>query len=428
MKIETPENENYVATIVRLKNTYKLEGLDNLVGVKFFGFQALINKDSELDTLGVLFTAETQLSEEYTKENNLYRHQELNKDTEKGGYIEDNRRVKAIRLKGNASNALFMPLESLAFTGVNLDELNEGDAFDKLNGHDICKKFTRRQKTTSRLEKNKEKVFRRVDEKFLPEHYDSENYFKNAHVIKGNKQVIVTQKLHGTSIRIGNTIVKRKLTKRDKIAQLFKVDVSLVEFAHVYGSRKVIKDINNPNQQHYYGEDLWTEEGKKYDDSIPENFIVYGELIGWTGNNAPIQENYTYRIPQGTSELYIYRVAVVTNQGMLIDLSWEQVKEFCRDRGLKHVPELWVGMHKYFHAEDWMDKNYFADGYKNAVPLDDASPCDEGVCVRVDGIAPYILKAKSPKFFEHETKMIDKGAVDTEEASKEEVEDDGTVE
>lgn len=427
MKLETPENENYVATVVRIKNTYKLSGLDNLVGVKFFGFQALMSKDTEVGTLGVIFTAETQLSEEYTKENSLYRHQELNKDTEKSGYIEDNRRVKAIRLKSNASNALFMPIESLAFTGVNVDELNEGDAFDKLNGHDICKKYTRKQKV-SRIEKNKDKVFKRVDEKFLPEHYDSENYFKNSHVIKGNKQVIVTQKLHGTSIRIGNTIVKRKLTKRDKIAQLFGVEVSLIEFAHIYGSRKVIKDVNNPNQNHFYGEDLWSEVGKMYDDSVPENFILYGELIGWAAEGSPIQEGYTYRVPNGTSNLYVYRVAMVTNQGMLVDLSWEQVKEFCRDRGLNHVPELWVGMHKYFHAEDWLDKNYFASGYKNAVPLDDRSPCDEGVCVRVDGLAPYILKAKSPMFFDHETKMIDKGAVDTEEDSKQEASDDGNAE
>lgn len=423
MKLETPENENYVATVVRIKNTYKLEGLDNLVGVKFFGFQALMSKDTEVDTLGVIFTAETQLSEEYTKENNLYRHQELNKNTDESGYIEDNRRIKAKSFRGNASNALFMPIASLAFTGVDLSEFNEGDSFDKLNGHDICKKYTRKQKV-SRIEKNKTVVFKRVDEKFMPEHYDSENYFKNAHVIKGTKQVIVTQKLHGTSIRIGNTIVKRRLTKRDKVAELFGVEVSLIEFAHVYGSRKVIKDVNNPNQKHFYGEDLWTEVGKKYDDSIPENFIVYGELIGWASENAPIQKGYTYRVPNGECELYVYRVAVVTNQGMLVDLSWEQVKEFCRDRALKHVPELWVGMHKYFKAEDWMDKNYFAEGYKNAVPLDDDSPCDEGVCVRVDGIAPYILKAKSPEFFAHETKMIDEGAVDTEEESKDEAADE----
>ena len=427
MKLEKPENENYSATVIRIKTLVPLKAddtgkqdCDNVVGAPLLGYQAIVGKDTEVGTLGVLFTAETQLSEAYTKENNLYRHAELNKDTEKAGYFEDNRRVKAMKFRGHTSNALFMPLDSLAFTGVNVEELNEGDTFDQLNGHEICKKYVNRQRGVPRVEKNKNQVFKRVEEKFLPEHYDSENYFRNAHVIKGNRQVVVTQKLHGTSIRLGNTIVKRKLTKRDKIAQLFGVNVSLVEFAHVYGSRKVIKDVNNPNQNHYYGTDLWSDEGKKYDDMIPENFIVYGELIGWTPDGAAIQKNFTYRLPQGTCEMYVYRVAMVSNQGMLVDLAWEQVKEFCRDRGLKHVPELWKGMHRYFDAQEWLDKNYFKEGFKNAVPLADESPCDEGVCIRVDGMAPYILKAKSPKFLEHETKMLDEGALDTEEQAKDE--------
>lgn len=432
MKLEKPENENYSATIVTIKSTVPLKAddtgkldCDNLVGVPLLGYQAIVSKDTQVGTVGVLFVAETQLSEAYTKENNLFRHSELNKDTEKAGYLEDNRRVKAVKFRGHQSNALFMPLESLSFTGVNIEELNEGDVFDQLNGHEICKKYVNRRAGTPRIEKNKAKVFKRVDEKFLPEHYDSENYFRNAHVIKGNRQIIVTQKLHGTSIRIGNTIVRRKLTLRDKIAKALGVQVLESEFAHVYGSRKVIKDVNNPNQDHFYGADIWTEEGKKYDDLIPENFIVYGELIGWTPEGAAIQKGYTYRLPQGTCEMYVYRVAMVSNQGFLTDLSWEQVKEFCRDRGLKHVPELWTGMHRYFSAKEWLDKNYFKEGHKNAVPLADESPCDEGVCVRVDGIAPYILKAKSPEFLLHETKMIDEGAQDTEEQAKEEATDVG---
>lgn len=418
MKLQEPENKNYSVTVVRVDSIVKLEGSDNIVGVPLLGYQAIVSKDTQVGDVGILFVAETQLSEEYAKENNLYRHAELNKDSAKAGYIEDNRRVKAMKFRGNTSNALFMPLESLSFTGVNLDDLNVGDVFDTLNGHIICKKYFVRQAGGPRVEKNKAKVFKRVDEKFLPEHYDSENYFRNKHVIKGNKQVIITQKLHGTSIRVGNTLVKRKLTMRDKLAKKIGVVVAESEYAHVYGSRKVIKDVNNPNQNHYYKSDIWTEEGKKLDDKVPENFILYGELIGWTVDGAPIQKGYTYRLPQGTSELYIYRVAMVSNQGMLVDLSWEQVKEFCRDRGLKHVPELWVGMHRYFKAEDWLDKNFFKEVSKTAVPLADESPCDEGVCVRVDGIAPYILKAKSPRFFEHETKMLDEEAVDLEEQSK----------
>ena len=59
------------------------------------------------------------------------------------------------------------------------------------------------------------------------------------------------------------------------------------------------------------------------------------------------------------------------------------------------------------------------EGYPQAVQLDPESPVDEGVCVRVDGMAPYILKAKGPLFREHETKMLDAEAEDLESEGSE---------
>ena len=420
IKLEQPENPNYAATIVKINALNPLENSDNLLGAPLLGMQAVVTKDTEVGTVGVLFVAETQLSEEYASKNNLFRHAELNEDSEKTGFIEDNRRVRAIKLRGNRSDALFMPLSSLAYTGVDLSELKVGDAFDKLNGHDISKKYERKRKV-SREEKNKHKVFRRVDEKFLPEHYDSDQYYRVLDTFKPWTQIIVTQKLHGTSIRIANTIVKRKLKLREKLAKKLGVRVAETEFDHVYGSRKVIKDPNNPLQNHFYGSDIWEDAGKRLDDLIPENFIVYAELVGWTPDGAPIQKNYTYKTPHSTNEIYVYRVAQVSNQGILTDLSWDQVKEFCRDRSLKTVPELWRGKHEDFDPADWLDTNYhdtLHGGYAQAVPLDKDSPCDEGVCIRIDGLAPYIVKLKSPKFYEHETKMLDNDERDIEEEAK----------
>jgi hypothetical protein len=108
-------------------------------------------------------------------------------------------------------------------------------------------------------------------------------------------------------------------------------------------ARKVIKDVNNPNQNHFYGSDLWSEEGKKLEGTIPEGFLLYGELIGWSGS-SPLQKHYTYQVPEQTADLYIYRVAFVNPVGYICDLSWDATVEFCRDRGLKTVPELWRGL------------------------------------------------------------------------------------
>lgn len=415
MKILEPENKNYAATVVKLKEPIQLEGLDNLVGVTIFGFQALVSKDTPVGELGIVFPAESQLSEEYARRNNLHRHGNLNDDEGAQGYLEDNRRVRALRLRGERSDCLFMPLSSLSYI-KGWDTLREGDTFDRLGDHEICKKYVVARKGTPRVEKNKAKAFSRVDKKFLPEHYDTDNYFRNVDTLSENNWVYITQKLHGTSIRVGHTVVARKLTVRDRAAKALGVKVADTEMDYVFGSRKVIKDANNPNQNHFYTTDIWTEEGKKLEGLIPENYLVYGELVGWTPNGSPIQKNYTYRVPHGTCDLFIYRVAVINNQGIVLDLTWPQVQEFCRDRGLKAVPELYGGpMPTEQEIRDWyIDKSFRKEGYPQAIELDRESPCDEGVCIRLDGLTPYILKAKSPVFLEHETKMLDEEAEDLE--------------
>lgn len=415
MKIHEPENESYSATVVEIKEIHPLEGLDNIVGTTLLGFQAIISKDTVPGTIGIVFTPETQLSEEYCYQNNLHRHGNLNKDEGSSGYLEDNRRVRAVRLRGNASTALFMPLSSLSYIkGFKASELEVGTVFDKLGDHAICNKYVVKRKVTqNRVEKNKEK-FIRVDKKFLPEHYDSDQWYRHSNDVDDETTIIVTQKLHGTSIRVGNTIVARKLTLADRIFQLLGAKIQKHEFDYVFGSRKVIKDANNPNQNHFYTNDIWTEEGKRLDGLVPENFVLYGELIGWVSDGVPIQRNYTYNLENGRCALFIYRVAFLNGQGLVTDLTYDQVVEFCRDRGLHPVPELWRGKKKDFVVESFNDKKYAEEGYVQAVPLSPTSPVDEGVCIRVDGLAPYILKAKSPLFYEHETRMLDQGAEDLE--------------
>lgn len=414
MKLNEPKNENYAAVVVRIQKIVELEGCDNVVGTPLLGFQAIVGRDTQVGELGIVFPAETQLSEAYARENNLHRHGNYNKNEGAKGYLEDNRRVKAMKFRGHRSDCLFMPLSSLKFAKVKPEDLKEGEIFDEINGVEICKKYElKRANPAKRLDKNKLK-FVRVDKKFMPEHYDSDNWFRNEHVVPEDREIIVTQKLHGTSIRIGNTIVARKMGIRDKIAKRLGLQIQQTEYDYVYGSRKVIKDANNPNQNHFYTTDIWTDEGKRLDGLVPEGFILYGELIGWTPEGGPIQKNYTYKVPHGTADLYIYRVAQVNPQGVVTDLSWDQVTEFCRDRQIKHVPELWRGLKKEFQVSEFMDVR-FSTQYSGVVPLEDNPDLvDEGVCIRVDGLAPYILKAKSPIFLQHETKMIDEEAVDME--------------
>jgi hypothetical protein len=417
IKLQEPENSNYAAVVVRIAHVNKLDNCDNVVGTPLLGFQAIVGKDTQVGDLGIVLPAECQVAEEYARLANLHRHANLNAVETAVGYLEDNRRVKAMKFRGHRSDCLFMPLASLGYTGADLDALNPGDTFDKLNGHDICRKYTVKRSAMAHAKTHavRDKVFKRLDEKLLPQHHETGNFFRNLDAIAPDQRVVVTQKLHGTSIRVGNTIVKRKLSRREKFAARFGVAVQKTEFANVYGSRKVIKDTNNPHQKHFYGSDIWSDEGKRLDGLVPENFIVYGELIGWTKDCAPIQKNFTYQIPEGTCELYVYRVAFINGQGRMTDLSWDALKTFCTDLGLKHVPELWRGSLEALDPESFLDVKFHAEGRKQALPLDKASPCDEGVCIRAEGLVPTILKAKSPAFLRHETKCLDAEVVDIEE-------------
>ncbi|AEK10156.1 RNA ligase [Mycobacterium phage SirDuracell] len=441
MKLDAPKNKNYAAQVVRVPATLELKGLDNLVGVPVLGCQALTQRDTMEGDLRIAFTVETQLSVDYAHYNNLFRDAERNEDPNETGYLENHRRIKAMKLRGHKSSALLMPLGSVAWTGVDPSELQEGDTFDTLNGHEICRKYELPVKHTHGAKASKvQRAFKRVDSKVFPEHLDTDNFFRSAHLLEAGREVVVTQKLHGTSIRVGNVPVLRQKKWLERFINRW-VKTPDYEFDVVYGSRKVIKDVNNPNQNHYYQSDIWTEYGKKIAALIPEGFIVYGELIGWTPDGQPIQKGYTYDVPRGEAHLYVYRVAHINSQGHLSDLSWGGVKQFCQVRGLKWTPEMdrvsFGGADPEYpsieeltqYITQAMDMRY-ADHYDKTVAgtavaalidrpisLSDKKSVDEGVCLRQDGLVPTILKAKSPKFFEYETKLLDSGEVDTESAA-----------
>lgn len=418
MKLENKE-VNYSATVIRIHVLNELEGSDFLVGVPCMGMQALVSKaTATVGELGILFPTECQLSNDFASNNNLYAHSNLNKDIQAKGYVDDNARVRAIKLRGHRSTALFMPLSSLSYLGIDTNELKEGDSFTHINGVEVCRKYVikhSREVGLGNKTKGQTKRFIRIDNKTFPEHWDTDNFFRNEFKYKPDDIIIVTQKLHGTSGRFTNQRVLRKLTWKDKLAKWFGVSVNEYEYDSLAGSRRVIKDIKaEKDNVHFYGNDLWNEWLEKIKHVIPKNWVLYGEIVGYTGDKE-IQPNYTYEQTPGTNQLYIYRITIVNEDGIVCDLSWDQIVEFCKNNGLQSVPELYRGKFCYFKVADYLNNKYNASGLKEAVALSKNSPCDEGACIRLEkGLNPYVTKAKSPDFLLHETKQLDAGVVDSE--------------
>lgn len=419
---------NYCGSIVVIDKLKDLEGLDRLKGFEILGFQALCNYP--IGTIGVLFSAETELSGDFCHINNLYRHSELNKDKTKKGYLEDNRRIKAIKFKGNFSTALFIPLDSLQHFNYSF---NVGDSFTHVNGIEVCKKYTIKQRASQTPGGKKQRKLRKstIDLKLFPQHFDTLQLKRNEHVLNPEDRVIITVKLHGTSARFCHQPVKN-LTflerlnnkvnlKYDKLNDLkdrlilkvnklwSKIYPETYTWKTLAGSRTTIKDTTA--QQGFYKKDVWNDTLEEIKHLIPKNWVLYGEIIGWAGN-SPIQSGYTYNLPQGKSEFFVYRISIVNNDGIEVDLSWEAIKAYCNKVGLRHVPEMYNMHYGNILIEEFMDKRYADLGYET--PKVDAGKNDEGIVLRREGLQPLLLKAKCQSFLLHETKELDAGTVDLE--------------
>lgn len=434
MKLEIKDSANYAAQVVEVPELFKLPNSDRLYGAGIFGNTIVVDSSwlSREGTLAVFFPAEAQLAEWFTSQANLFRHNEKNADPTEAGYLEDNRRIRAIRLRGTVSAGLLLPLDVLG----KGNGFAEGDTFDTIDGVEYSRKYRLKepQPPRSREDRKLAKAFKRVDAKLFPVHVETDQYLRNEHLLSDDDVLIVTQKLHGTSWRGANTLVKRKPTWRDWWAKkVLRVPVQETYYDLLAGSRQVIKDPKSTTQKHFYavdegGYDLWTKKLHEVSSRIPQNVIVYGEIVGFTDSGAEIQKGHQYGEVEGDNTLYVYRVSIITNSGDLYDLAWDQVVHFCNTHGFKHVPELWRGFKKDFNLDEFVELDfarnqfaYAASGNRaytdNPVPLSGkGTGADEGIAIRVDrgGQVPLLFKYKNPSHYAYETEILDSGEVDME--------------
>lgn len=429
---EIKSSPNYAPIVIRVPELQKLPNSDRLYGIGAAGITAAVDSSwlEREGQLALLFPAEAQISEGLARFANLHRHAELNDNPEESGYLEDHRRVRAMKLRGNVSKGLMLPWEVVkAYVSMMAEppEVSAGDSFDTLNGVELSRKYVAPTKPGSGLTKAQAavaKAFKRVTEKVFPAHIETTFFLRNEDKVAANDIMIVTQKLHGTSVRFGNVPVKVKHTFWERLAAKVGIRVPEYEFALIGGSRKVIKDPGSETQNHYYSHDVWSDAAQFYGQSIPKGFIVYGELVGFV-NGSPIQSGFTYGIlPDVKPSLFVYRVARVNEDGVMTDLSWDQVKEFSRAHGLQHTPELWRGPKAAFSLDTFVEAGY-RELYETALaetghqiypdrPVglsEGGTGKDEGFVVRVDkgGEVPDLYKVKNDSFYVFESGELDKG-------------------
>lgn len=193
----------HVGYVVQISELHPHSNADRLQIATIFSQNVIVDLNTKIGDLGIFFPVDLQLSEEYCEKNNLVRKKdEFGNNV--GGYLDpDKRNIRAMKLRGEKSEGLFMPLESLKYTGVTKFEV--GEKIDMLNGHEICRKYIpksqNRQGHVSEGNRTRKKSVPIAP--LFAEHADTEQLVYNLGAFKQGDLIEITLKMHGTSGRTG---------------------------------------------------------------------------------------------------------------------------------------------------------------------------------------------------------------------------------
>lgn len=188
----------YAGIISKLNNVRPHMNANNLNLATVCGYTVIISKDYEEGVLGCFFPSDGQLSPPMCFNNNLYRHRELNINPEKGGFFEDNRRVKAIKIRGVISEGFWVPVESLKWAGDI--SFKEGYQVTEIGGNPICNKYVTPE-THNSINRPKQKSERKIklSEMFadFKTHWDVGQVRYMVNMIPKGALLYISEKCHG---------------------------------------------------------------------------------------------------------------------------------------------------------------------------------------------------------------------------------------
>lgn len=417
----------YCAYITTLKDLRKHSNADRLQCVEVFGQNVIVDLSYKDGQKVIFFPSDGQLSLEYAEANNLIRKKDENGNNI-GGYMDaEKRNVTAIRLRGEKSEGLVLPLETLsAYTDIT--KLKDGDQITILGGHEICRKYIPHgNRRSGRNVSSKKKTVQKesVSYPFFEEHKDTAQLAYNMSAFKPGDTIYITRKLHGTSARTMKTV---KVTKKNSAIRRFfhlapKVEK---EVSVVSGSRRVVLKDMNKNDGYYSDNGFRRKHHDLLKDRLPEGCEIFYEIVGYVNETTPIMGSvsnkgvkekeftkkfgdtttFSYGCKPGESEMYVYRMTMTTADGTVVEIPWETVEVWCERLGVKHVPDL----EKFIYTTP-EDLKARVQKYLDGMPADEIGKTHvaEGVVVRIDNRETFT--AFKDKVFEF--KVIEGIAKDT---------------
>ena len=367
----------YTAFITRIKNLRPHPNADRLQMGECFGNTVIVSLEYENNQLGIYFPSDGQVSTAFAEANNLVRKKDKNGNNI-GGYMDpDKRNITAIKLRGEKSDGLFLPLKSLETFG-DITTLHEGDRIDNFNGHEICCKYVPRCNVrhghVSGGNKTRKK---KVDiAPLFTEHADTEQLAYNLGAFKPGDEIEITLKMHGTSQRTAHLPVFKgyKRTIWDKLFR--REGTPIYDWGYVSGTRRTVLENFEGG---YYGSNEFREAHSKFfDGKLWKGEEVYYEVVGFTHTGAPIMAtadnkklndkdfikqygketvfsygcksiSTTYHLedcveeyPQ--SDIYVYRMTMTNEDGDVVEYTPDFMRYRCEQMGVKTVPVMWKGV------------------------------------------------------------------------------------
>ena len=371
--------------IIEVKELKPHSNADRLQILTCFGNDTCVGLDVKIGDKGIYFPTDLQLSAEYCAENHLCRKKaDGSPDT---GYMDpDKRNVTAVRLRGERSDGLFMPLSSLTFTGVNMDDLNIGDTIDVVNGVEICCKYIPRgnkrggggQSDGNRTRKKKVPVA-----PLFSEHADTEQLAYNLAAFKPGDQIEVSLKMHGTSQRTGYLPTLKGYKKNILDYILRREGTPIYDWGYVTGTRRTVLENYDGG---YYGDNEFREvHAKVFEGKLHKGESVYYEVVGFTTTGVPIMssssnaklndkdfikqygdttvfsygceptgkktmygrdEEGMFSVEQDApqSDIYVYRMTMTNEDGDVVEYTPDFMRYRCEQMGVKCVPVFWKGI------------------------------------------------------------------------------------
>ena len=376
---------SYTGFVCQIKNLRNHPNGDNLYLGECFGNTVAVSRNGYTPGMtGVYFPTDGQLSVEFATKNNLLRLRDENGHSiPGGGYMDpDKRNVTAIKLRGEKSDGLFLPLSCLdyCFEDGAAAHLKIGDTIDVVNGHDICTKYIPRgSKRVGRpTDGNRTRKKRVPLAPLFVEHADTEQLAYNLGAFRSGDEVEITLKMHGTSQRTGFLPVFSGY-RRTFWDKLFRRDGEpIYTYGLVTGTRRTV--INGEDGGYYGSNAFRMPHSELFRGKLWKGETVYYEVVGFTDTGTPIMaecgnkklndkefvkqygektifsygchpmgwtnehDGYNLGRCEPQSDIYVYRMTMTNEDGNVVEYTPDFMRYRCEQMGVKTVPVMWKGI------------------------------------------------------------------------------------